>query len=210
MGQKNDKIDILLKSLIKIGEIPPEDKIMDYLMDLTAEREVPRAIREKTIARLEKRQRQLKKTRERLQNPAKLNSFGEYLRLIKIKEKSDASNIAIEAQIDPGKLILLENDRISPLDFTLDEMTRLICTIGLGAQIALTLIKKSYQIFKMQPQLGKASARYEDKDKTPKSKINDMDRALKELILKSSARRVESVSEPELDTYLKALQEKLR
>jgi len=62
----------------------------------------------------------------------------------------------------------------------------------------------------MQPQLGKASARYEDKDKTPKSKINDMDRALKELILKSSARRVESVSEPELDTYLKALQEKLR
>ena len=210
MGQKNDKIDILLKSLIKIGEIPPEDKIMDYLMDLTAEREVPRAIRKKTIARLEKRQKQLKETRERLQNPAKLNSFGEYLRLIKIKEKPDASNIAIEAQIDPGKLILLENDRISPLDFTLDEMTRLICTIGLGAQIALILIKKSYQIFKMQPQLGKASARYEDKDKTPKSKINDMDRALKELILKSSARRVESVSEPELDTYLKALQEKLR
>jgi len=56
MGQKNDKIDVLLKSLIKIGELPPKDKIIDYLMDLPAEREVPRAISEKTIARLEKRQ----------------------------------------------------------------------------------------------------------------------------------------------------------
>ena len=210
MEQKNDKIDVLLKSLIKIGELPPEDKIIDYLMDLPAEREVPRAIKEKTIARLEKRQRQLTETRERLQNPAKLNSFGEYLRLIRIKEKPDASNIAIEAQIDPGKLILLENDRISPLDFTLDEMTRLIRTIGLVGQIATGLIRKSYELFKLGPQIAKASARYEDKNRAFESKVDDMDRALKELILKSSARRAESVSGPELDTYLKALQEKLR
>ncbi len=210
MGQKNDKIDVLLKSLIKIGELPPEDKIIDYLMDLPAEREVPRAISEKTIARLEKRQRQLTETRERLQNPAKLNSFGEYLRLIRIKEKPDTSDIAIEAQIDPGKLILLENDRISPLDFTLDEMTRLIRTIGLVGQIATGLIRKSYELFKLGPQIAKASARYEDKNRAFESKVDDMDRALKELILKSSARRAESVSGPELDTYLKALQEKLR
>jgi hypothetical protein len=67
MGQKKNKTDVLLKSLIKMGEIPIEDKIIDYLMDLPAEREVPRAISEKTIARLEKRQRQLTETRERLQ-----------------------------------------------------------------------------------------------------------------------------------------------
>lgn len=210
MGQKKNKTDVLLKSLIKMGEIPIEDKIIDYLMDLPAEREVPRAISEKTIARLEKRQRQLTETRERLQNPAKLNSFGEYLRLIRIKQESDTSDLAIKAQMDTGKLVLLENDRISPLDFTLDEMVRLIRSIGLAGQIATGLIRKSYELFKLGPQIAKASARYEDKNQTSESKVDDMDRALKELILKSSARRTESVSQPEMDTYLKALQEKLK
>ena len=209
MGQEKDKMDVLLKSLIKMGELPPEDKIVDYLMDLPPEREIPKAIREKIIARLEKRQSQLKETRKRLQNPAKLNSFGEYLRLIRIKERSDTSDLAIKAQMDPVKLILLENDRISPLDFTLDEMAHLIRSIGLGVQIAIALIRKSCQLFKMWPQLGEASARYEKKNRTSEAKIDDMDRALKELILKSSARK-ESVSDPELDNYLRALKEKLR
>jgi hypothetical protein len=75
MGQKKNKTDVLLKSLIKMGEIPIEDKIIDYLMDLPAEREVPRAISEKTIARLEKRQRQLTETRERLRKWTRANWF---------------------------------------------------------------------------------------------------------------------------------------
>jgi coenzyme F420-reducing hydrogenase delta subunit len=112
--------------------------------------------------------------------------------------------------MDTGKLVLLENDRISPLDFTLDEMVRLIRSIGLAGQIATGLIRKSYELFKLGPQIAKASARYEDKNQTSESKVDDMDRALKELILKSSARRTESVSQPEMDTYLKALQEKLK
>ena len=210
MGQEKDKMDVLLKSLIKMGELPPEDKIVDYLMGLPPEREIPKAIRGKIIARLEKRQSQLKETRKRLRNPSKLNSFGEYLGLIRIREKSDTSDLAIKAQIDPGKLILLENDRISPLDFTLDEMARLIRSIGLGSQIAIALIRKSYQLFKMQPRLAEASARYEKKNRTSESKIDDMDRALKELILKSSARKAESASDPGIDNYLRALREKLR
>ena len=210
MEQKKDMMDVLLKSLIKMGEFPPEDMILDYLMDLPPERDIPNAVREKIITTLEKRQKELKETKKRLQSPEKLNSIGEYLRLIRMKEKSDTPDLATKAQIDPKKLILFENDRISPLDFTLDEMARLISSIGLGVQIAITLIKKSYQLFKLQPQLGKASARYDDKDGTPDSKIDDMDRALKELILKSSARKAESVSEPELDNYLRELQEKLR
>lgn len=210
MGQEKDKMDVLLKSLIKVGEVPPEDKIVDYLMGLPSEREISKAMTEKIIARLEKRQSHLKETRKRLRNPSKLNSFGEYLRLIRIREKSDTSDLAIKAQMDRGKLILLENDRISPLEFTLDEMARLIRSIGLGSQIAIALIMKSYQLFKIQPRLSEASARYEKKNRRSESKIDDMDRALKELILKSSARKAESVSDPEIDNYLRALQEKLR
>ncbi len=57
MEEKKDRMDVLLKSLIKMGELPPEDKIMDYLMDLPSEREIPKAVREKTIAKLEKGKR---------------------------------------------------------------------------------------------------------------------------------------------------------
>ena len=210
MEEKKDRMDVLLKSLIKTGELPPEDKIMDYLMDLPSEREIPKSVREKTIARLEKRQEKLRDTKKRLQNPAKLNSFGEYIRLIRIKEKSDTSDLAARVQIATNKLILLENDSISPLDFTLDEMANLIRSIGLTAQIAIGLIRKSYQLFKMQPQIAEASARYDDKHGIPESKIGDMDRALKELILKSSIRKAESLADPELENYLKNLQGKLK
>jgi len=193
-----------------MGELPPEDKIMDYLMDFPSEREIPKSVREKTIARLEKRQEKLRDTKKRLQNPAKLNSFGEYIRLIRIKEKSDTSDLATRAKIETNKIILLENDSILPLDFTLDEMARLIRSIGLTAQIAIGLIRKSHQLFKMQPQIAEASARYDDKHGIPESKIGDMDRALKELILKSSFRKLESLAEPELENYLKDLQDKLK
>ena len=209
MEEKKDRIDVLLKSLIKMGELPPQDKIVDYLMDLPSKREIPKVVREKTIARLEKRQRELKDTKKRLQNPAKLNSFGEYLRLIRIKEESDTSDLATRAQIATNKFISLENDSISPLDFTLDEMARLIRSIGLRAQIAIALIRKSHQLFKIRPQISKASARYEDRQGMPESKIGDMDRALKELILKSSGRKAGALSDPELENYLKALQVKL-
>ena len=209
MEQKKDKMDIFLKSLIKTGELPPEDEIIDYLMELYPEREVPKAIREKTIARLERRQKELKETKKRLQSPEELNSIGEYLKLIKIKERSDTPDLATKAQIDPKKLVLLETDRISPLEFTLDEMARLICSIGLGAQVAIELIRKSYQLFKLKPQLGKASARYEDRRGMPESKIGDMDRALKELILKSRGKRAEVVADQEFENYLKDLQAKL-
>jgi hypothetical protein len=210
MEQKKDKMNVLLKSLIKMGELPPEEKIMDYLMDLSPEKEISQTIREKTIAKLENRQKELKDTKKRLQNPTKLNSFGEYIRLIRIKEKSDISDLGTRVQIATNKLTLLENDRISPLNFTLDEMTRLIRSFRLTAQIAIKLIRKSHQLFKMKPQIAEASARYNDKHGIPESKIGDMDRALKELILKSSIRKAESLADSELEKYLKDLQDKLK
>ena len=210
MEEKKDSMDVLLKSLIKTGELPPEDKIIEYLMNLPSEREIPKSSREKTIERLEKRQKELKGTKKRLQTPTKLNSFGEYIRLIRIKEKSDISDLGTRVQIATNKLTLLENDSISPLNFTLDEMTRLIRSFRLTAQIAIGLIRKSHQLFKMQPQIAEASARYNDKHGIPESKIGDMDRALKELILKSSIRKAESLVDSELEKYLKDLQDKLK
>ncbi|MBW2364283.1 MAG: hypothetical protein JRF25_04220 [Deltaproteobacteria bacterium] len=209
MEQKKDKMDVLLKSLIKTGELPPDDRIIDYLIDNNPEIEISNAVRRKTIAKLEKRQEELKETKKRLQSPEKLNSIGEYLKLIRIKEKSDTPDLATKAQIDPKKLMLLQDDRISPLDFTLNEMARFIRSIDLRAQIAIALIRKSYQLFKIQPQLGKASARYDDRHRMPESKIGDMDRALKELILKSNDRKAETAFDPEIENYLKKLQEKL-
>ena len=211
MEQKKDKMDVLLKSLIKTGELPPDDRIIDYLIENNPEIEISNAVRRKTIAKLEKRQEELKETKKRLQSPEKLNSIGEYLKLIRIKEKSDTPDLATKAQIDPKKLLLLQDDRISPLDFTLNEMVRFIRLIDLRAQIAIALIRKSYQLFKIQPQLGKASARYDDRHRMPESKIGDMDRALKELILKShaGAGKAETAADPEIENYLKKLQEKL-
>jgi hypothetical protein len=210
MEERKDRMDVLLKSLIKMGELPPEDKIIEYLMELPSRREIPEVVREKTIARLEKKQKELRDTKKRLQNPAKLNSFGEYIRLIRIKEKSDTTDLAMRAKIATNKFILLENDRVSPLDFNPDEMANLIRLIGLTAQNAIVLIRKSYQLFKMQPQIAEASARYDDKQGTPESKIGDMDRALKELMLKSIIRKAESLADPELENYLKDLQDKLK
>ena len=112
-------------------------------------------------------------------------------------------------QIDPKKLMMLEDDRISPLAFTPDEMACLIRTIGLKAQTAIALIRKSYQLFKIQPQLHKTSARYDDRHRMLESKIGDMDRALKELILKSNDRKADAASDPEIENYLKKLQKKL-
>lgn len=209
MEQKKDKMDVLLESLIKMGELPPEDKLMDYLRDLPSKSDIPNAVRERTITRLEKRQKELKETKKRLQSPEKLNSMGEYLRLKRIKERSGATDFSTEAQMDSKKLTLFENDGISPLDFTVDEMARLIRLVGLGRQAAIVLVRKSHQLFEMRPQLSKASARYEDKQGMSESKIGDMDRALKELILKSSRRKAGAASDPELENYLKELQRKL-
>ena len=202
-------MDVLIESLIKMGELPPEDKLMDYLRDLPSKSDIPNAVRERTITRLEKRQKELKETKKRLQSPEKLNSMGEYLRLKRIKERSGATDFSTEAQMDSKKLTLFENDGISPLDFTVDEMARLIRLVGLGRQAAIVLVRKSHQLFEMRPQLSKASARYEDKQGMPESKIGDMDRALKELILKSSRRKAGAASDPELENYLKELQRKL-
>ena len=135
--------------------------------------------------------------------------MGEYLRLKRIKERSGATDFATEAQMDSKNLTLFENDGISPLDFTVDEMARLIRLVGLGTQVAIALIRKSHQLFKMRPQINKASARYEDRQGIPESKIGDMDRALKELILKSRGRKAGLASDPELENYLKNLQVKL-
>ena len=202
-------MDVLLESLIKMGELPPEDKLMDYLRDLPSKSDIPNAVRERTITRLEKRQKELKETKKRLQSPEKLNSMGEYLRLKRIKERSGATDFSTEAQMDSKKLTLFENDGISPLDFTVDEMARLIRLVGLGRQAAIVLVRKSHQLFEMRPLLSKASARYEDKQGMSESKIGDMDRALKELILKSSRRKAGAASDPELENYLKELQRKL-
>ena len=202
-------MDVLIESLIKMGELPPEDKLMDYLRDLPSKSDIPNAVRERTITRLEKRQKELKETKKRLQSPEKLNSMGEYLRLKRIKERSGATDFSTEAQMDSKKLTLFENDGISPLDFTVDEMARLIRLVGLGRQAAIVLVRKSHQLFEMRPLLSKASARYEDKQGMSESKIGDMDRALKELILKSSRRKAGAASDPELENYLKELQRKL-
>lgn len=209
MENKKDKIDVFLNTLIKVGQLPPEDKIIEYLMSLPLEKDIPNTVKNKTIVRLEERQKELREAKRRLQIPEKLNSIGEYLRLLRIKGRSDTPDLSERAQIDPQKLSMLEKDRISPLDFTLDEMVRIIQSTDIGLQRAITLIRKSYQLFKIQPHLSKVSARYDDKHVIPESKIGDMDRALKELVLKSHGKKAEAVLDPELENYLKELQKAL-
>lgn len=209
MEQKKDKMDVLLKSLIKMGEFPPEDQFMEYMRGLPSSRDIPNAVSKRTIERLGKRQEELKGAKKRLRSPEKLNSMGEYLRLKRIKERIDTADFAVEAQIDSKKLILFEKDGISPLDFTVDEMARLVFLVGLGTQVAISLIKNSYYLFKLKPQISKVSARYEDRQGIPESKIGDMDRALKELILKSRSRKAGLALDQELEYFLKDLQAKL-
>lgn len=209
MAEKEDRIDFLLKSLMKTGELAVEDKIIEHLMDLSPDEELPRVVKEKTIKKLEKRQRELVEIKKRLEHPQKLHSFGEYLSLFRKKENADLLDLARGAGIESAKLTLLEEDRISPLDFGLDKMAQLVQSVRLSGKTAITLLRKSYQLFKLQPDLTKASARYDHRTEAVGSKTDAMNRALKELMLKSAKRKGLTISDPKLEEYLNELEKRL-
>jgi hypothetical protein len=208
--EKKDRIDFLLSILAKSGQLTGSEKLLDRLMQIPPESQVPEKIRQKTIRRLQERQRDLANVKTKLAKPEKLQSLGEYLKLLQRSNKVDFSRLAKLAQSDVKRISLLEQDRISPLDFSLDQMARIINALGLTKQAALHLIKKSHQLFKLQPQITKASARYDQKQGTPEAQLDAMDSALKELVLRSATHKPGAVTDPEIEDYLRRLEPKLK
>lgn len=209
MKEKEDSIEFLVRSLVKTGDLPLEQKVIDHVMEQAPPDELPKTIKDRTIAKLEKRQREMADAEERLRNPQKLNSLGELLSLLRKKRESATEDLAKQAGVPLDKLALLEDDAVSPLDFPLDEMARLIRFLGLRLEVATELIKRSYQLFKLKPDLTEASARYDSRLGTPESKVDAMSRALKELLLKSAKRKAQGIPDPEIEDYLKRLEGKL-
>ena len=209
MTDKDDRIDFLLRSLAKRGQLSSEEKLIDLHMRRPPEKQVPLKLKERTIKRLEERQRELSEINAKIANPGMLNSLGEYIKLMRKANIIDFSSLAESAKTEIRKIKLLEEDRISPLEFPCDEMAKLLAFVGLTGNVALSLIRKSYQLFKLHPQLENASARYDQRLGTPETQLDAMNGALKELLLKSAKSSHES-TDPEIDEYLKKLEPRLK
>jgi hypothetical protein len=210
MTEKEDRIDFLLRSLTRIGQLSSEEKLIELQLRQAPERQLPRKLKERTIKRLEERQKELSKINAKIANPEILNSLGEYLKLLRKGNKIDLFLLAESAKTEMRKIRLLEEDRISPLDFPCDEMARLVSFVGLARSVALSLIRKSHQLFKLRPQLEKASARYDQRMGTSETQLDAMNSALKELLLRSAASSPELASDAEMDDYLRKLESKLK
>ena len=123
---------------------------------------------------------------------------------------------AVEKALDDSGLERRDVDAIitegglMPRVFPYDEMAKLVTSIGLVKNVALPLIRKSYQLFKLRPHLEKASARYDQRQGSPEKQLDSMNSALKELLLKSAESATESASDPEIEEYLKNLTRRLK
>ena len=209
MTDKVDKIDFLLRSLSRSGQLSSEEKLIDLHMRRPPAKQVPPKIKERTIEKLEERQRELSEINAKIANPGKLNSLGEYIKLMRKAKIIDFSSLAESAKTEIRKIKLLEEDRISPLSFAHGEMAKLVAFVGLTRSVALSLIRKSYLLFKLQPKLEKASARYDQRLGSSEIQFDSMNDALKELLLKSSKSLLEA-TDPEIDEYLKQLEPMLK
>ena len=206
MTENEDGIVFLLKSLTRSGQLSSEEKLIDLQMRRPPENQVPPKLKERTIKKLEERQRELSEISAKTANPEMLHSLGEYLKLMRKSKKIDFSLLAESTKTEMTKIRLLEQDRVSPLDISYDEMARLIAFVGITKSAALSLIRKSCRLYKLRPQLEKASARYDQKLATHETQLDAMNSALKELLLRST----ESISDPEVDNYLKELEQRLK
>lgn len=209
MTDKEDRIDFLLRSLTKSGQLSLEEKLIDLHMRQPQEKEVPPKIKERTIRRLEEKQREFSEIDAKIANPGTLHSLGEYLKLLRKGDKIDFPALAQSARTEIQKIKLLEDDSISPLEFPHEEMAKLVAFVGLTRNVALSLIRKSYLLFKLHPQLEKASARYDQRLGSPETQLDSMNGALKELLLKSAKSSGEHIDK-EIDEYLKKLEPRLK
>ena len=205
MTDKEDKIDFLLKSLVRSGQISSEEKLIDLYMKQAPEKQVPVKIKERTIEKLEKRQKELSEMKKKVANPGTLNSLGEYIKLMRKAKIIDLSLLVKSTKTELRKIYLLEENSISPLNFAYHEMAKLIEFIGLNRDVAISLIRKSYLLFKMQPKLENASARYDKRLGDSETQMDSMNDALKELLIKSSKTSHED-TDPEIDDYIKQLE----
>lgn len=210
MTDKVDRIGFLLRSLARSGQLSSEEKLIDLHMRRPPEKQVPLRLKERTIEKLEERQRELSEINAKIANPRMLNSLGEYIKLMRKAKTIDFPSLAKSTKIEIRKITLLEDDSISPLEFLYDEMAKLVAFIELGRNVALPLIKKSYQLFKLRPHLEKVSARYDQRQGSPEMKLDSMNSALKELLLKSAESAREPASDPEIEEYLKNLAPRLK
>lgn len=94
MTDKEDRMDFLLRSLTRSGELSSEEKLIDLHMRRPPEKQVPPKLKERTIKKLEEKQRELSEINAKIANPEMLHSLGEYLKLLRKGNKIDFLSLA--------------------------------------------------------------------------------------------------------------------
>lgn len=124
----------------------------------------------------------------KLQEPASLNSFGDYLRLFLEQNGISLSNAASDYGIDKETLVSIMDNRIPLTVLEPVVLARLSRNVHLHLAAAVVLIGKSLKLYALDPSSKGAMARYSSKEG-----IDQKDKSMKdgvaELMMKAAERK---------------------
>jgi len=125
---------------------------------------------------------------KKLEEPASLNSFGDYLRLFLEHNGMTLSNAASDYGIDKQTLVSIIDNRVLLTVLEPVVLARLSMDVHLHLEPAIILIEKSLKLYALDPSSKGAMARYSSKEGMD-TKDSSMKSGVAELMMKAAERK---------------------
>ena len=138
-----------LKNLKKKGEIslPISDETADKLLNETQEIETSSNFNEKLLSLMQKAHKERNQRKQKLANPLRLNTFGEYLRLLRKDNGYSKAELSGIVNIPNRNILKIERTMDSPIDTPVEYFSRLAKHFKIPPRITINLIEKSIRVF---------------------------------------------------------------
>lgn len=202
--KEEKNIDEFLESVF--NELPWSDEALEILMRSEPEHTMPEAMKEKLFSKLSEFQKERARAIEKLAHPEKLNSFGEFIFLIREKIGDEVEEFAENIGVAVSTVLHLEKNDIPIVKMPLDEMKLLIQKLGINIKTAFSLLRKSFMLYGFQPNYFHSMARFDIKKSSETKKIQSMRRVYEEMHLK----KMKYKPNKELEDYLASLEDEIR
>jgi len=185
--KKEKDIEGFLKSFF--NDKPWSEKTLDIIMLSEIKNPMPDSMKNKLFQKLTEIQKEKVIVIEKLNHPEQLNSFGEFLSLVRKRGGFDIDEFSSKIGISVNIVEHLENNDIPIIKTPIKDIKLLIKELGLKLNIACSLIRKSFTLFGYQPDYLSGMARFDIRKSTETKKTHSIRRAFEELHLKKSKQK---------------------
>jgi len=170
------------------------------------EHTMPEPMKEKLFSKLSEFQKERARVIDKLSHPEKLNSFGEFISLIREKIGDEVEEFAKNIGVAESTVLHLEKNDIPIVKIPLVEMKSLIQKTGINIKTAFSLLRNSFMLYGFKPNYFQSMARFDIKKSSETKKIQSIKRVYEELYLK----KMKYKPSEKLEDYLASLEHEIR